>query len=258
MAEAISAAGSCLEPLYGCLESTGMLDAAAREVSAFLRVKANWDDLEKGRDNLWAVETTVRARVAAEEDKLNVCHPQVQVWLRRVDELRRDTIDEEYGSLLKFSCLCQCTVRARRLACIGKRVVEVLEEVRSLTEEGRRFKKFGFKPPPEIVNHLPQIETFGLESMLTLLHDFLEKGDSNIIGVWGQGGIGKTTLLHVFNNDLEKKAHDYQVQFCFLKIGTYYSEYTCMMYPFFFLGGSGPFVCVTLLDCLHKIVPVIK
>jgi len=50
-----------------------------------------------------------------------------------------------------------------------------------------------------------------LESMLTLLHDFLEKGDSNIIGVWGQGGIGKTTLLHVFNNDLEKKAHDYQV-----------------------------------------------
>jgi disease resistance protein RPS2 len=47
--------------------------------------------------------------------------------------------------------------------------------------------------------------------MLTLLHDFLEKGDSNIIGVWGQGGIGKTTLLHVFNNDLEKKAHDYQV-----------------------------------------------
>ncbi|CAO2141339.1 unnamed protein product [Urochloa humidicola] len=47
--------------------------------------------------------------------------------------------------------------------------------------------------------------------MLTRLHALLEKGDSNIIGVWGQGGIGKTTLLYVFNNDLEKRAHDYQV-----------------------------------------------
>ncbi|CAL5031046.1 unnamed protein product [Urochloa decumbens] len=205
------AAGSFLEPLLGCLKSTGMLDAATREVDAFLRVKANWGDLDKARDSLRAVEATVRAHVAEEEDKLNVCDPQVQVWLRRVDELRRDTIDEDYGSLLKFSCLCQCTVHARRRAWIGKRVVEALEEVNKLTEEGRQFKKFGLKPPPDIVNLLPQMETFGLESMLTKLHDLLEKGDSNIIGVWGQGGIGKTTLLHVFNNDLEKRARDYQV-----------------------------------------------
>jgi disease resistance protein RPS2 len=46
--------------------------------------------------------------------------------------------------------------------------------------------------------------------MLNQLHDLLEKGELNIIGVWGQGGVGKTTLLHVFNNNLEK-AHNYQV-----------------------------------------------
>jgi disease resistance protein RPS2 len=95
--------------------------------------------------------------------------------------------------------------------------VEALEEVKDLNEEGRKFKKFGFKPPPEIVNHLPHNETFGLESMFTQLHDFLENGDSRIIGIWGQGGIGKTTLLHALNNDLEK-AGDYQVLSCFLTI----------------------------------------
>ena len=47
--------------------------------------------------------------------------------------------------------------------------------------------------------------------MLSQLHDLFEKGYSNIIGVWGQGGVGKTMLLHVFNNDLEKKVHQYQV-----------------------------------------------
>lgn len=29
--------------------------------------------------------------------------------------------------------------------------------------------------------------------------------------MWGQGGVGKTTLLHAFNNDLEMKDHHYQV-----------------------------------------------
>ncbi|RLM75257.1 disease resistance protein RPS2-like [Panicum miliaceum] len=208
MAEAI---GSCLEPLFGCLESTGMLDAAAREVATFVRIKSNWGDLVKARDSLQAVKTTVGAGVAAEEDKLNICDPQVQLWLKRVDELQLDTIDEDYGNLVKFSCFGQCTLHASHRASIGKRVVEVLDEVNKLTEEGKGFKKFGFKPPPEIVDLLPQIETFGLESMLNQLHDLLEKGESNIIGVWGQGGIGKTTLLHVFNNNLEKKAGNYQV-----------------------------------------------
>jgi disease resistance protein RPS2 len=48
------------------------------------------------RDSLRAVETTVRMQVTAEEDKLNVCGPQVQVWLKRVHELCLDTIDEDY------------------------------------------------------------------------------------------------------------------------------------------------------------------
>lgn len=211
MADAISAAGSCLQPLCDCLDGTGMLDAAAREVISFLRLKSNWGDLDKARDSLRAVETTVRARVAVEIDKLNVCDPQVQLWLKRVDELQLDTIDEDYSMLMKYSCLCQCTVHAARRTWIGKRVIEALEDVNKLIEEGRRFKKFGFKPPPEIVERLPQIKTFGLETMVSQLYDLLEKGDSNIIGVWGQGGIGKTTLLHVFNNDLENKVRDYQV-----------------------------------------------
>ncbi|KAF8704130.1 hypothetical protein HU200_031621 [Digitaria exilis] len=204
-------AGSCVEPLYECLESTGMIDAAAREVASFVRVKWNWGDLAKARDSLHAVEATVRAGVAAEEDKLNVCDPQVQLWLKRVEEVQLDTIDEDYGKLAKFSCLGQCTVHASRRASIGKRVVEALDEVNKLIEEGKGFRKFGFKPAPEIVDLLPQVETFGLESMLNQLHDLLENDDSNIIGVWGQGGIGKTTLLHAFNNDLEKKARNYQV-----------------------------------------------
>jgi hypothetical protein len=154
---------------------------------------------------------SLSAAVMAEEDKLNVCDPQAEVWLKRVDELRQDTIDEDYSSLLGFSCLCQCTVHARHRASIGKRVVDALDEVNKLTEEGRQFRTFGFKPPPRAVSWLPLTETVGLEPMLTRLHDLLEKGGSSIIGVWGQGGIGKTTLLHAFNNDLEKEDHNYQV-----------------------------------------------
>ncbi|KAM0885667.1 hypothetical protein ACQ4PT_030186 [Festuca glaucescens] len=211
MTDAISAAGSCLQPLCECLDGTGMLDAAARVVASFLRLKSNWGDLGRAKELLQAVETTVRARVTAEMDKLNVCDPQVQVWLRRVDELQLEDIDEEYGQLMKYSCLSQCALHAHRRTSIGRRVVEALDDANKLIEEGRRFKKFGFKPLPKIVDTLPQIKTFGLETMLSQLHNLFEKGDSNIIGVWGQGGVGKTTLLHVFNNYLHKRVHDYQV-----------------------------------------------
>jgi disease resistance protein RPS2 len=211
MAETISAAGSCLQPLWECLDGTGMVDAATHEIASFLHLKSNWSDLDKARDSLRAIKITVRARVTMELNRLNVCDPQVQVWLDHVEELQLDQIDEDYSQFMKYSCLCQCTMHAARRASIGKRVMDTLEEVNKLIEEGRGFKRFGFKPLPEIVERLPQTETFGLESMLTQLHDLLEKGDSNIIGVWGQGGIGKTTLLHVFNNDLEKKARGYEV-----------------------------------------------
>jgi disease resistance protein RPS2 len=206
-----------------------MLDAAAREVASFLRLKSNWGDLKKAKELLLAVETTVRRRVTAEMDKLNVCDPQVQVWLRRVDELQLEDVDEEYGQLMKYSCLCQCTLHAHRRTSVGRRVVEALDEANKLIEEGRRFKKFGFKPLPKIVDPLPQIKTFGLETMLSQLQNLFEKGDSNIIGVWGQGGVGKTTLLHVFNNYLEKKVHDYQVYVPFSITAIDDSEYVLIM-----------------------------
>lgn len=240
--EAVSAACSCLEPLSGCL-----LEAARREVLAFLRIKSNWGDLEKARDSLRAVETTVRAAVMAEEDKLNVCDPQVEVWLKRVDELRQDTIDEDYSSLLGFSCLCQCTVHARHRASIGKRVVDALDEVNKLTEEGRQFRTFGFKPPPRAVSRLPQTETVGLEPMLTRLHDLLEKGESSIIGVWGQGGIGKTTLLHAFNNDLEKEDHNYQVLFRFLQ--------GCNLLIRIYVNLL---ICVPFMNCIYRIASMMN
>uniref|UniRef100_A0A0E0F715 AAA+ ATPase domain-containing protein n=1 Tax=Oryza meridionalis TaxID=40149 RepID=A0A0E0F715_9ORYZ len=207
MADAIS----CLQPLCECLDGTGLFDAAARDVASFLRLKSNWGDLDKARESLGAVERMVRGRVTAELNKLNVCDPQVELWLRRVDELKLGAIDEDYSSLMNYSSICQCTRHAARRSWIGKRIVEALDEVNKLIEEGRRFKKFGFKPSPEIVERLPQTKTFGLETMLVQLHDLFEKADSNIIGIWGQGGIGKTTLLHAFNNDLEKKVHNYQV-----------------------------------------------
>nr|UBY07510.1 NBS-LRR disease resistance protein [Dasypyrum villosum] len=206
IAEVTSASGSCLQPLCECLD-----DTVAQDVASFLHLKSNWADLDKAKKLLLAVETTVRARVTAEVAKLNICDPQVQVWLRRVEELQLDAIEEDYSQLRNYSCLGQCTIHAHRRTSIGMSVVEALDEANKLIEEGRRFKKFGFKPLHKIVDPLPQIETFGLETMLSQLHDLFEMGDSDIIGVWGQGGVGKTTLLHVFNNDLEKKTHDYQI-----------------------------------------------
>ncbi|RLM64660.1 disease resistance protein RPS2-like isoform X1 [Panicum miliaceum] len=120
MAGAISAGGSCLEA-GAPVQMSGKHRHARRGGPGGGRVRSS----RPGVACLQAVKTTLRAGVAAEEDKLNVCDPQVQLWLKRVDKL---------------------------------------DEVMKLIEEGKGFKKFGFKassPHLRLLTSYPKLRRLG-------------------------------------------------------------------------------------------------
>jgi hypothetical protein len=166
-----------------------MFEAAGREVAAFLRVKSNWSKARNGPGQ----------PAGRRDDGQDAGHggggQAERLWSSGagVAQARPRALPGHHRRGL------------RRRASICKPVVDELEEVNRLTEEGRRFRTFGFKPPPRAVSRLPQTETVGLEPMLTRLHDLLEKGESSIIDVWGQEGIGKTTLLHTPSTMISKR-----------------------------------------------------
>jgi disease resistance protein RPS2 len=211
MVDPISAA---LQPVCGFINNTGAPAATARQFSSFFCIKRNWRALTKANEYLQAFEKVVQEQVTRETNQLNKCHPLVQLWLRRVDgvPVLVDDIDRECDQLMQYSCFCNYSLILRKRYRLGKRVLKTLEDLGELIEEGNQFKVFGSTPLPDTVEKRRRIEAVGITPVLKDLWDFSDSSNVGIIGVWGPGGVGKTTLLNTFNNELKEHGSDYQVR----------------------------------------------
>jgi disease resistance protein RPS2 len=178
------------------MNAIGLPAAVAAEIR-YLSIRENWSSLKSVKENLQAVQSVVDTKVSREIEKLRAVNPQVQLWLSRVEETIRDkTLEEEYE---KFT---SCGFNLTRRRKLGKQVMKKLQYVKELIEEENQFTDFGVDPPANPVDEIPLAKTFGLKSMLNRLDEYLKDHERCIIGVWGQGGVGKSTLLNVFNNQL--------------------------------------------------------
>jgi disease resistance protein RPS2 len=179
-----------------CMNAIGLPAALAAEIR-FFSIRENWSSLERAKQSLQAVQSVVDTKVAKEIEKGRGVNPQVQLWLSRVEDIITDkTLEEEHEK--PTSCGFNLTHRRK----LGKQIMKKLQDVKDLTEEGQEFTDVGVDPPVEPVGLIPVAKTFGMDSMLRQLLEYFEDHERCIIGVWGQGGVGKSTLLNLFNNQL--------------------------------------------------------
>ncbi|KAF8704128.1 hypothetical protein HU200_031619 [Digitaria exilis] len=200
-----------LQPVCGFINQAGVPAATAKGVSSFACIKRNLRDLTKAMEDLQALDKVVRAQVELEANNLNECHPQVSLWLRRVVDVLVDPIVDECDQLFQSSCLCSSALSLGKRYNLGRRIVEMLEYLDRLVKEGNQFETFASKRLPDFVEQRPRTQTFGIEPILRDFRKSFESADMSIIGVWGPGGVGKTTLLNTFNNELKAWGSDHQV-----------------------------------------------
>ncbi|WRX26597.1 Leucine-rich repeat - like 10 [Theobroma cacao] len=92
----------------------------------------------------------------------------------------------------------------------GKQVARKLEEIVDLNEKGE-FERVAENELAPQVDVRPTEPTVGLESTLANVWRLLEGKDVGIIGLYGLGGVGKTTLLTQINNKLSNNLIGYDV-----------------------------------------------
>ena len=126
---------------------------------------------------------------------------------------------------MQSSWLCRSILGLGKRYRLGKHIAQMLEDIAELIEEGNQFKTFASKRLPDLVEERPRTQTFGIKPVLRDLWESFESTDVSIIGVWGPGGVGKTTLLNNFNNELKAFSRDYQVNISLTKkLPTVYHE----------------------------------
>ncbi|XP_050286670.1 disease resistance protein SUMM2-like [Quercus robur] len=174
-------------------------------------LKENLNSLEVTVEQLMQIYEDVQQRVQTEE-LLPLAKRTCEVagWFDGVRKLNEDVSktlqdgkEQEQNKCLAGYCPKNCW----RSYKLGKRVREMLDEVEKMKNNGRFDIVVAKMHNP--VNKKPMDETMGLDPMLQKVWRCIEDKSLRVIGLYGIGGVGKTTLLHRINNLFLSLSHDF-------------------------------------------------
>ncbi|KAL9463055.1 hypothetical protein AB3S75_000962 [Citrus x aurantiifolia] len=181
-----------------------------RCLDCFLRKAAYISNLQ---DNLVALDTELRKLIAAKNDLMRRVNDAERQQMRRLDQVhvwvsRVETVETEAGAFIgdgtqEIEKLCLggcCSKNCMSSYKFGKQVARKLRDIKTLMGEGV-FEVVADKVPEPAVDERPTEPTVvGLQSQLEEVWRCLVEEPVGIVGLYGMGGVGKTTLLTHINN----------------------------------------------------------
>ncbi|KAJ6315045.1 hypothetical protein OIU78_018515 [Salix suchowensis] len=199
---------SCDKLLSGCLDFT------FRKAFYISKLKENVDRLRIAVEELKDLHSDVKRRVEVSEEQQLKQLDQVRRWISRAEaaisksnELLRDSPQE----IEKLCLRGYCSKNYKSSYRFAKKVDEGLRDVADLKAKGG-FEMVAEKIPAASGVPRPSEPAAGLESTFNKLWTWLrEEKQVGIVGLYGMGGVGKTTLLTQINNESLMNPNDFDI-----------------------------------------------
>ncbi|KAF8024915.1 hypothetical protein BT93_F1919 [Corymbia citriodora subsp. variegata] len=194
----------------------GLWGLASKPLGYIHNLKDNVRSLDEANENLKAEGEDVKARVEREEEGACARRTnQVANWLVKVQEFVGgvDQVLQEAGERDRIKCLSRCLPwNCWSSYKLGKSVYQLLNEARQLQREKGEFRDFTSPLPPPQVLKMPMDKTVGLDVPLNRVWKWLvDEKLTGVIGLYGKGGVGKTTLMKRINEKLLHANHGFEI-----------------------------------------------
>ncbi|KAF6145509.1 hypothetical protein GIB67_026190 [Kingdonia uniflora] len=174
---------------------------AYRHIGYLFRYKKYVNDLQnKVQGNLLRLENDVNGRVNLARDNGEVIHEVVQQWIVEVDKVR-DEVAEMCRQAGKINSCFKGWLSARyRLGKDSKKKIVIVD---GLLMGGRSFSSVSNPAPvpPRVAEHFDAFasrEATKKDVIQSLMDD-----KTNLIGIYGMEGVGKTTLMKEIRKQVE-------------------------------------------------------
>ncbi|KAK3428144.1 hypothetical protein EUGRSUZ_F04256 [Eucalyptus grandis] len=194
----------------------GLWGLASKPVGYIYNLKDNVRLLDEKNKTLKSMSGDVKTKVECEEVEAHVGPTkQVEDWLGRVQKIfgEVDQILREARERDEIKCLSRWLPRNCWSSYkLGKRVDQLLNEVRQLQNERENFIDLTSPLPPPPVLKKPMDKPVGLDISLNKVWKWLvDEKQVGVIGLYGAGGVGKTTLIKRINEELSHANHKFNV-----------------------------------------------
>ncbi|KAK8350567.1 hypothetical protein V6Z12_A06G216800 [Gossypium hirsutum] len=177
------------------------------------KLKQTLPTLSAALQELRALRNDVQREVDVADQRLLKPFERVQLWLSTADTMIIEAENlvshgpQQMNNLCLGGCISENCLSSYKF---GKRVAEMLQEISDHKSKGA-FEKVAEDQPAASVVVRPLEQPVALESTIQKVWSCIEDKDVGIIGLYGLGGVGKTTLLTQINNKFGTTGNDFKV-----------------------------------------------
>ncbi|XP_030479772.1 disease resistance protein RPS5 isoform X1 [Cannabis sativa] len=189
--------------------------SSAKQASYIHKLEDNLKSLTDGLQDLTDKKNTILRRVKLAEEQQLTRLDEVQTWLSRVETIENkvngELLQRKTEEINRLSLWGYCSTNYKTSYVFGKKVCKKLEEIADLLSQEKAFEVVAEREPIPPVVEVPVEPSVGLESVFDHLWTEFNDESVSIMGLYGMGGVGKTTLLKKINNNFLSSQNNYYV-----------------------------------------------